>query len=83
MATVCNFASRRAFNKSKYTLPLQSTTRVTAAGCTSSISSMTVRKPPPASSSSRDTDSGWRSRLLGVMMMSGLRNGRTICRRSM
>ena len=58
ITTVSIFASRRAFNKSKYTLPLHNTTRVTADGLTSSTSSMTLRKLPEASSSSRDTDKG-------------------------
>ena len=58
MATAPILASRLAFNRSKYTLPLQSTTRVTGPASSSSISSITLLKLPLARSSSRDTDSG-------------------------
>ena len=66
-------SARRAFSRSKYTLPLQNTTRCTCAGSISSISSITVAKPPSVRSSSGDTDSSWRSRLFGVITISGLR----------
>ncbi len=44
---------------------------------------MTGWKPPVARSSKLETDSLWRSMLLGLKMMSGLRKVRIICRRSM
>ena len=51
------------------------TTRVTLCVWMSSISSMIVRKEPRVRSSRGDTDNLWRSKLFGVMTMSGLRNG--------
>ena len=60
------FASRRDFSKSKYTLPLQSTMRVTAPAGRSSISSITAgnraRSAPRAATPTRDGAAGsWAS----------------------
>ena len=48
-----------------------------------SVSPITVWNSPLASSSSDDTASLCRSRLFGLITISGLRYGRSICRRSM
>ena len=75
-ATSLQLGARAApSSRSKYTLPLQKTTRSHLCGLAcSSISSMTAgetaaRRDPPGC----DTDSSWRSRLLGVITISGLR----------
>ncbi len=52
------------------------------ASIASSSSPMTVWNSPLASSDSGDIASLFRSSDLGVMMTSGLRNSRIICRRS-
>ena len=83
IATLRTSAARRCSSRSKYTLPVQNTTRSTLFAGRSSTSSMTSWKLPCVRSSSADTDSLCRSRLFGVMTISGLRNVRSICRRSM
>ncbi len=57
-------------------------TRRTFFATSFSVSPITFWNRPSASSSSVDTASLCRSRLFGLITISGRRNGRSICRRS-
>ena len=59
-------------------LPLENTSRVTRFGSSGSRASTRGINLPVLRSESADVDSGWRSKLLGVITTSGLRTERSI-----